>query len=276
MASYPFFSGKKPRIIGHRGAMGEAPENTLASFQKALDDGAAFVELDVRGTKDGEVVIIHDATLGRTTNGRGRVRKRALKDIKKLDAGYWFSAERGKSFPYRGRKIDIPTLEEFLTTFPKARAIVEIKQARPSITRAVIGTVRRLKREEQVLLASESDRILKEARRELKEKGLTIATGFSYGEVADLMSWLAGGRRGRYVPPGQALQIPCAYAGMTLVSQETVRAAHDVGAEMFVWTINETDEMERLLQLGVDGIITDYPARLRELLSAERRKPFQS
>ena len=275
MASYPFFSGKKPRIIGHRGAMGEAPENTLASFQKALDDGAAFVELDVRGTKDGEVVIIHDATLGRTTNGRGRVRKRALKDIKKLDAGYWFSPDRGRTYPYRGRNIGVPTLEEFLTTFPEARAIVEIKQARPSIVPEVIETVRRLKREERILLASESDRILKEARRELKKKGLAIATGFSYGEVADFMSWLAGGKKGRYVPAGQALQIPREYAGMTLVSGETVRAAHELGAEMFVWTINESDEMERLLQLGVDGIITDYPARLRELLSA-RQRPFQS
>ncbi|MBI3059779.1 MAG: glycerophosphodiester phosphodiesterase, partial [Deltaproteobacteria bacterium] len=107
-----FFSGERPRIIGHRGASGEVPENTLPSFQRALEDGAKFLELDVHSCKNDDVVIIHDATLGRTTNGRGWVSRYSLKEIKKLDAGYRFTADEGKSYPYRGKKIEIPTLKE--------------------------------------------------------------------------------------------------------------------------------------------------------------------
>ena len=264
---YPFFYGERPRIIGHRGASGEAPENTLLSFQRAFEQGAQFVELDVRGSEDGEVVVIHDATLGRTTNGRGRVSRHSLKELKALDAGYWFTPEDVKGYPFRRQKIEIPTLGELFSTLSQVRAIIEIKQARPSIVKKVIETVRQTGKEGQVLLATENDQIMEEIRGELKTSGLPIATGFSYGEVAAFMSWLAGGKRSNYIPPGQAFQIPSEYNGMTLVSEQTLEAAHELGIEMFVWTVNETAEMARLLGLGVDGIITDFPARLRDLVS---------
>lgn len=266
LKDYPFFNTPRPRIIGHRGAAGEAPENTLVSFQRAVQDGARFLELDVRSTEDGEVVIIHDATLRRTTNGRGRVSRLTVKEIKAFDAGYRFTPNGGISYPYRGQKIQIPTLEELFSACPTVKAIVEIKQARPPIVKNVIETVKRLGREGQILLATEKDEIMREVRSELQENGLTIATGFSYGEVVAFVRWVAAGRKGNYAPPGQALQIPCEYAGVTLVSEETVKAAHDMGVELFVWTVNDVEEMDRLLSLGVDGIITDYPARLRRLV----------
>ncbi len=272
MRNYPFFAEEKPRIFGHRGAMGETPENTLLSFQRALEDGAKFLELDVRGSKEGEVVIIHDATLDRTTNGRGRVGQQGLKDLKALDAGYWFTLDRGASCPFRGQKIEIPTLEEFFLAFPKAKAIIEIKQIRPSIVKKVVDTTRRFCREDQVLLATEKDRIMKNIRKELQENDLAIATGFSYGEVAAFLRWVREGKKAHLNEGGQALQIPCEYGGMTLVSDETVNAAHHLGIEVFVWTVNDTEEMKRLLSLGVDGIITDYPSRLRDLIA---QKPFQ-
>lgn len=249
--------------------MGDAPENTLPSFQRALEDGASFLELDVRGAKGGEVVIIHDATLERTTNGRGQVRQRGLKELKELDAGYWFTRDGGESYPYRGQGTEIPTLTEFFLAFSKAKTIIEIKQLRPAIVQKVIETIRRLGREGQVLLATEQDPIMKSIRKELRENDLAIATGLSYGEVASFLHWVAGAKRGPFALPGQAFQIPCEYGGMTLVSKETLGAAHDLGAEMFVWTVNDIEEMQRLLRLGVDGIITDYPARLRDLLSRE-------
>jgi len=267
---YPFFDGEKPRIIGHRGTSGEAPENTLPSFQKALDDGATFLELDVQGTKEGEVVILHDATLGRTTNGHGQVKRHTLAELKRLDAGYWFTRDGGKSYPCRGQKIEIPTLRELFGALPRLRAIIEIKQARPAIVKKVVETVRQTGKEGQLLLATENDRIMEEIRGELKTSGLPIATGFSYGEVAAFMAWLAGGKRDGYAPAGQAFQIPCEYNGITLVSERTLQAAHDLGTEMFVWTVNDKEEMARLLELRVDGIITDYPARLRDLVSGER------
>ncbi len=261
-----FFSDPTPRIIGHRGAAGEAPENTLPSFERALADGAAIVELDVRASADGEVVVIHDATVNRTTNGRGRASRLTLAEIKRLDAGYWFSRDGGSTYPYRGRRIEIPTLAELFAALPQIRAIVEIKQSRPSIVKKVIEAVRRAGKERDVLLATEEDGIMAQIRAELHEADPPMATGFCYGEVAAFMAWLARGRTENYRPPGRAMQLPREYNGMTLVSAASVAAAHELGVEMFVWTVNEPSEMEELLGMGADGIITDYPARLQALL----------
>jgi len=270
LTDYTFFGSARPRIIGHRGAGGKLPENTLPSFQKALEEGALFIELDVRSSKDGQVVILHDARLDRTTNGHGPVRKKSLRELKALDAGYWFTLDRGASYPYRGQKIEIPTLEEYLSSFSKARAIIEVKQSRPSIVQKVIEIVCRLGKEQSVLLATEKDVIMRAIRKELQKKDLRIASGFSYGEAAAFFYWVAGGKKGDLASSGQALQIPCEYNGMTLVSEATISAAHELGVEMFVWTVNSVEEMGRLLDLGVDGIITDYPSRLREIISERR------
>ncbi len=235
-----------------------------------MEDGAQFIELDVRGSRDGEVMVMHDATVKRTTNGTGAVSKQNLKGLEALDAGYRFSRDGGKSYPYRGQDIRIPTLKEIFDALPRTRFIVEIKQARPSIVEKVLACARQAGREETVLLATEQDQIMGEIRQELQASGLSVATGFSYGEVAAFMGWLAGGRREPYAPPGQAFQIPCEYGGMTLVNEQTLGAARDLGVEMFVWTVNDRDEMARLLGLGVDGIITDFPARLRDLAPKSR------
>jgi glycerophosphoryl diester phosphodiesterase len=268
VAEFPFFSGPKPRIIGHRGAAGEAPENTLPSFLRALADGAGFVELDVRGTADGEAVIMHDETVDRTTDGCGAVDQVSLADLKQLDAGYRFTKDAGATYPYRGQRIEIPTLAEFFSFLPEARAIVEIKQSTPSIVERVIEAVRQAGKERDVLLATEEDRIMTEIRAELGKNDVPMATGFCYGEVAGFVTWLERGSAETYRPPGQAMQLPREFQGRTLVSAETVHAAHTIGVEMFVWTINGLDEMACLLSLGVDGIITDYPGRLRALVAA--------
>lgn len=263
-ADLPLFSTPKPRIFGHRGASGEAPENTLISFEKAFADGADAVEFDVRLSKDGEVVILHDPTVRRTTDGHGRVAERALKEIKRLDAGYRFTANLGSTYPFRGRKIEVPTLAEFFLTFPQARAIIEIKPREDGVASKVIETVRRHGKEGQVILATEHDRVMSEVRATLREQRLAIATGFSYGEVAEFMRWIVE-KSGELSCAGQALTLPCQHRGTVLVTPQTVEAARELGVEMWVWTINETGEMIRLLQLGVDGLITDYPGRLRNL-----------
>jgi glycerophosphoryl diester phosphodiesterase len=265
-----FFAGAKPRIVGHRGAAGDAPENTLPSFRKAFDNGADLVEMDVRGTKDGEVVIIHDPTLDRTTSGRGRVNEQTLRELRAFDAGYRFSPDGGVSFPFRGEKIEIPTLEEFFSSLPLANAIIEIKKSRPPIVMKVVETIRRLGKEGQALLATEDDRIMADIRREIAATAPGIATGFSYGEVASFIQWATSGKKSAFAPSGEALQIPCKYRGITLVRAETVQAAHELGIEVFVWTVNDTGQMADLLALGVDGIITDYPRRLRDLVRAGR------
>jgi glycerophosphoryl diester phosphodiesterase len=266
---FNFFTAAKPRIIGHRGAAGEAPENTLPSFQRALDDGAGFVELDVHGTADGVVVIIHDKTVNRTTDGHGRVDELSLREIKRFDAGYRFTKDGGRTYPYRGQRIEIPTLAELFSSLPQIRAIIEIKQSNPPIVKKVIEIVRNACKERDVLLATENDEIMAEIRAALEDSDTPIATGFCYGEVAAFIAWLERGCAERYRPPGQAMQLPCEFGGRTLISAQTVAAAHALGVEMFVWTINDPAEMDRLLGLGVDGIIIDYPGRLRALLEIQ-------
>jgi glycerophosphoryl diester phosphodiesterase len=270
MIRYPFFEGKKPRIIGHRGAAGEAPENTLVAFDEALRQGANMIELDVQGTRDGNVVIIHDTALDRTTNGRGPIGACSLTEIKALDAGYRFSLDDGRSFPYRSRGIQVPTLDEFLNTFPRAKAIIEIKPESPHIVETVIDTIRRLGKDDQVLLASEADSVLANVRRTLAARQLKMATGFCYGDVADFLSHLTTGAMSEYQAAGQALQVPCEYEGTSIVNAATLEAAHRLGLEIFVWTINDIDQMKRLLALGVDGIITDYPAQLAIVVQTMR------
>lgn len=226
-----------------------------------------MVELDVRGTADGEAVIIHDDTVDKTTDGHGAVDRFSLRDLKRLDAGYRFTKDAGATYPYRGQRIEIPTLAELFSFLPEARVIIEIKQSQPAIVNKVIETVRKAGKEGDVLLATEEDRIMTEIRAGIGKGDPPIATGFCYGEVAAFMQWLTEGRAGVCPLPGQAMQLPCEFQGRTLVSTETVHAAHEFGLEMFVWTINDLDEMERLLSLGVDGIISDYPGRLRALLA---------
>ncbi len=265
MAKTSFFDAKRLRIIGHRGAAGMAPENTLVSFDKALADGADFIEIDLRESKDGEILIFHDATLERTTNGEGEVQQWSLKELKNFDAGYRFTPDGGKTYPFRGRKVTIPTLEEFFTTFPKVKATIEIKEARPVFIERLVAGIKRFRKEEVILLATAKDEVMTEIRRQIREQDLTIATGFSYGEAAAFLTWVWEKKSGSFAPAGEALQVPCEYEGLRLITELTLKAAHELGIEVHAWTINKAEEMVQLIQLGVDGVVTDYPARLRDL-----------
>ena len=265
MAKSPFFDAVEFRIIGHRGAAGLAPENTLVSFEKALTDGADLIEIDVRETKDGEILIFHDSTLERTTNGQGEVQQRSLNELKKFDAGYWFTPDGGKTYPFRGQRITIPTLEEFFTTFPSVKATIEIKEASPVFIERLIASIKRSRKEEMVLLATVKDKIMTEIRSQIRDQRLNIATGFSYEEAATFLKWIWEQKTGSFAPAGDALEVPWEYEGLRLITEATVTAAHEFGIEVHAWTINQAEEMVQLIQLGVDGVVTDYPARLKNL-----------
>ena len=132
-----FLDGPRPRLFAHRGGALEGPENTLETFAAGLAAGADRLELDVHATSDGEIVVLHDADLGRTTDGRGPVRERTLSEVRALDAGARFGAEDG-SRPFAGRGIRVPTLAEVLEAFPDVALNIEIKQESPRIERAVL------------------------------------------------------------------------------------------------------------------------------------------
>ena len=264
--SYRFFSDPPPRIAGHRGAAGTTPENTLVSFRRGLEDGATFIELDVHASRDGEIVIIHDETVQRTTDGDGAVREMDLAELGRLDAGFRFTPDGGATHPFRGRGIGVPTLREFFSGFPGTRATLEIKELPAPAIETLFDLVEEFGKAEEVLVAAEDDAMMAAARAVIRRRGLPVATGFSTGEIRGFMTPLWTGQEPPPDVPGQALQIPRRYQGVDLVTRASVDAAHGRGVEVHVWTVNEVDEMRELLALGVDGIITDYPARLRDLL----------
>jgi len=250
----PFFSGPRPRLFGHRGAAGEAPENTIASFRLALEQGAEIFETDVRASSDGEVLVFHDSTLERTTDGSGPVHELPAAVLQSLDAGYRFSTDQGKTYPYRGIGIRIPTLKELISEFPGVPLNIEIKQEDPPIVEAVVKLIRQAGR--PVLLAAANDSIM----RQIRAVAPDIPTSFAAGEVATFVRAVFACESPPVPPGARALQIPPSYGGITLVTSETVEAAHRAGLEMHVWTINEREEIRQLLALGVDGIVTDFPA----------------
>jgi glycerophosphoryl diester phosphodiesterase len=251
-----YFAGPRPRLFGHRGAAGLLPENTMPSFRRAVADGADVLELDVHATRDGVVVVIHDDTLDRTTDGTGRVRELTFDELSRYDAGARFGADVG--FPCRGRGIRVPALEELLDELPAVPLNIEIKQAEPAIEDAVVSLLERKQALGRVMLAAEDDVVM----RRIRSRAPDAATSASYEEAREFFQRSFAGDLAGYAPLSRALQVPRRVGEIELVTVETVAAAHRFGLEMHVWTINEEDEMAALLSLGVDGVMSDFPGRL--------------
>ena len=138
---HPFFDVATPTVIGHRGSAGEAPENTLASFARGLATGAAILESDVHLTRDGVPVLLHDDVVDRTTDGRGPVAALSLAELRALDAGHRFSRDGGRTHPFRGRGLRVPTLAEALATFPDARFNLELKEGLPGLVEGCVALI---------------------------------------------------------------------------------------------------------------------------------------
>ncbi|HYC01120.1 MAG TPA: glycerophosphodiester phosphodiesterase [Candidatus Limnocylindrales bacterium] len=256
-----FLEGVRPRLFAHRGSSGTMPENTLESFIAAIEAGADRIELDVHATSDGAIVVLHDESLARTTNGTSLIRETTLAQVKQLDAGHNFTID-GVTFPFRGKGITVPTLEEVLEALPQVPVNIEIKQVKPHIEESVLDVLDRNDARERVMLAAVDQRILERVRALAPD----VATSFSALEVASFVSLLQSEALENYDPPGLALQVPTSYEGTEIVSPGFVDGAHELDLEVHVWTVNEESEMERLLDMGVDGLMSDYPARARQVL----------
>ena len=254
-----------PVNIAHRGGAKIVPENTLEGFREGLRVGAGVLELDVHATADGHLVVIHDATVDRTTNGAGAVREMTLAEVKRLDAGYRFTRDGGATFPYRGVGIRIPNLEEVYDEFVDAPINVEIKGERPGIEEALWRVIEGAGAEERMLVVSESTATIRRFR---EASGGRVATASSSMELISfwLLSRIGLSRSSKL--PFQALQGPETYRGLRIVTPGFVRAAHERGLRVDVWTIDSEPDMRRLLGYGVDGIMTDRPDILARVLEA--------
>ena len=246
-----------PLNIGHRGAAGLAPENTLPAFAEGLRRGADWLELDVHETADGQVVVIHDDRVDRTTDGQGEVARLTLAELRGLDAGFRFTPD-GSSFPFRGLGVAIPTLEEVLRTFPDARFVVEMKPGDPAFADRVVAVIERAGARERVLLAGFDDAVVGRAR----QLAPGILTSMGQGEAMRMQLMLRLGLGAFWRPPAAVAQLPERYHGLPVVTEALIRLAHRKGVPVHVWTIDRVEDMRRLAALGVDGIITDYPDRM--------------
>ncbi|HEY2107685.1 MAG TPA: glycerophosphodiester phosphodiesterase [Candidatus Binataceae bacterium] len=258
-----FFAPSGPRLIAHRGGGGVRPENTLEAFAAAYRERIRYFELDIHTSRDGALMVCHDDDLRRTTDLSGLIRELTYAQIARGDAGYRFEVEG--EFPFRGAGIRVPRLIDVLGLFDDAFFVIEIKQVEPSLTTALNQALSATATRQRVLIASEYQRPLDQMRALAPE----LPTSFSGREVMGFFAALIG-QMSDYRIPADALQIPPAHDSMLLATAASVSAAHALGLEMHTWTINEEAEMRHLLELGVDGIITDYPARLRALLAPRR------
>lgn len=248
-------------IIAHRGAAGHAPENTLEAFSLAIQHGADMLELDIRATADGELVVIHDERVDRTTNGTGLIRELTLAQIKELDAGYTFSPD-GKSFPFSNRGVTIPTLLEVLQAFPDIPLLLDVKDLEPAGTQAFIQLLKEAGALERSVIGCFDDQIMASIQAlnvqlPLAAANRQIAAFYTFSRVG-LAAWLR--------PDFQILSIPPSKGILRLANPVLVRTARTLGLQVWVWTINDQESIKYYLALGVDGIITDYPDLARQEL----------
>lgn len=255
----PYLTLEHPIRLAHRGSRLLWPENTMLAFQGAVDLGYRYLELDVRVSADGVVVVHHDATLERTTDGHGRIVDRTLEELRQFDAAHHFDADSG--YPHRAMGHQIPTLEEVLTTFPDVHVNIDLKA--PGSEWPVAECITRLRRLDSVLIGSFNDLRIARFRRITKGR---VAT--SVGPAAAVRMWTAS-RAGRHVShKAQAFQMPYAQRGFA-IDQRFLDAVHASGAQLHVWTVNDASDMRRMLDLGVDGIVTDRPDTLNEVLGID-------
>ncbi|MDH3202765.1 MAG: glycerophosphodiester phosphodiesterase [Myxococcales bacterium] len=250
--------------IAHRGGLRIRPEHTLVAYTQALADGADVLELDLHATSDGVIVVMHDDTIDRTTDGTGAIKEMTLAELKTYDAGYDFTPDDGMTYPYRGMGLLVPTLEEVLVAFPDVPYVIEIKQAVPSIVDDFVAITRARGVIRQINGASFDDDVLTELRAAAPE----LDTSFSLNEVAEYVQNTIGLEEAApgYVPPAEFLQVPPSFDAFTVIHPTFISIAHQLGLKVHVWTINDEDEMRGLIADSADGIMTDDPPLLTTVI----------
>jgi|1185.fasta_scaffold39132_2 glycerophosphoryl diester phosphodiesterase len=261
---HPFFASPRPLVFAHRGGSGLAPENTIAAFDTGLALGVDGLELDVRLSRDGVVVVHHDASLDRTTDVRGAVSARTAAELSQVDAGYRFT--RHDAHPFRGRGFGVPALAEVLARYRGVRIVVELKLDAAELAAGVVQDVRRADAVGRVCVGSFDVRVL----RTVRTLEPALATSAAREEVrwALYRSWCRWPLRRT---PYHGFQIPEWSGGTRVVSRRFVEAAHRAGLGVHVWTVDTEDHACRLLACGVDGLITDRPDIIVPLVNGSKR-----
>jgi len=254
-----------PLVIAHQGGDGVWPGDTMFAFEQAVGIGVDVLEMDAHITKDGEIVLMHDETVDDTTDGTGLIEDLMLAEIKQLDAAYEWSIDDGKTFPYRGQGIQVPTLRELFEKFPDMRYLIEIKLTKNPIDKPFCDLIREHNMQDKVIVGSFHDEAMAQFRATCPE----IATSSSRGEVTTyvILSKLFLG--GFLAPEYQSLQVPWERSeskGIPIMTARFIREAHAKNLHVEPWTVNDPELMKQYIEWGVDGIITDRPDLMIEVL----------
>ena len=254
-----FLDWSGPIAFAHRGGAGDHPENTMAAFRAAVAMGYRYLETDVHLTRDGAVVAFHDSVLERVTDRRGRIGEVTSADLAQADAGYWFSRDGGRTFPHRGTGVRIPLLSELIEEWPEALLNIDTKS--DPVVEPLAALLRRMDVLDRVCVGSFSDQRLRRFRGLV---GDWVCTSMGPRQIARARVTSLTGRIPRQ--GAACIQLPVRQAGIPMVEPRMIRAAHRSGLALHVWTIDDRAEMERLLDLGVDGIMSDTLDTLRGVL----------
>lgn len=259
-----FFESQPVTIVAHRGASGHMPENTILAFDTALEMGAHVLEMDLQLTSDGQVVVLHDGTVDRTTDGSGHITDLTLQQVQGLDAAYRWQDSDGNT-PFRNRGIRVPTLEQIFVRYPGIPLLIELKtDSGIEIADAVSRLIDQYEAHDFVMVASfDSDYL--DAFRELQPD---VPTNLGVQETRTLYILHFLGLHRWYRPRGNALQVPRRFSGLPVLLPTFRRTARQRGLDLQVWTINSLETMVELLEMGVDGLITDYPDRAMRAVNA--------
>jgi glycerophosphoryl diester phosphodiesterase len=227
--------------------------------------GADVLEMDAHITKDGEIVLMHDEKVDRTTDGSGLIEYLIFAELKQLDAAYKWSNDDGATFPFRGKGIQVPALRELFEKFPDKRYLIEIKLTKNPIHKPMCDLIREYDMQEKVVIASFHDDSMALFRETCPE----VATSASKGEVTPLVILGKLFLSGWFSPQYQSLQVPWETSesyGIPIMTERFIREAHAKNLHVEPWTVDDPELMKQYIQWGVDGIITDRPDVMMDVL----------
>lgn len=260
-----YFNAPRPLVIAHQGGDGLWPGDTLYAFQHAVDLGVDVLEMDAHITKDGQIVLMHDEKVDRTTDGTGLIEDLTLAQLRELDAAYQWSPDSGQTFPFRGQGIQVPTLEELFQKFPQMRYVIEIKLTRNPIGQPLCDLIRKYDMQDHVMVASFHDDAMSAFRQTCPE----VATSAAKTEVTSFVLLGKIFLSGLLSPKFESLQVPYETSesyGIPVMTERFIREAHARNVKVEPWTVNDPDLMKQYIAWGVDGLITDRPDLMLEVL----------
>lgn len=260
--AHPYLDRPGPWLVAHRGASDEAPENTLPAFDRAAALGADALEIDVHRSADGAVLVFHDDDTARITGVPGTIEGRTAAEIATLDAGYSFTPDGGRTFPFRGAGVRIPPLAEVFARYPSLRLSIDAKTYDAPLARALADTIRAARAEDRVVVGSFHDaqarrlgRLLPGVCRFLPQRAAV------WHVVAATLHLPSLG-----TPAYQLAALPRRQGRIEVVTPRLLRHLHRRGIPLHVWTVDDEAEMRELLALGVDGIITNRPGLAKRVM----------